>query len=138
MPETSPSYSFTIRIKAKNAPGMIGNITSVIGEAGGDIGGIDIVKAQKDAVIRDYTVNASNDKHSDEIVKALKKLDGAEVINISDRTFLIHLGGKISVSNKVPLNTRDDLSMAYTPGVARVCRAIANETRKSLSTNHQR
>ena len=131
MPGTSPSYSFTIRIKAKNAPGMIGNITSIIGDAGGDIGGIDIVKAQKDCVIRDYTVNASNVEHSEKIVKFLEDLDGAEVINISDRTFLIHLGGKINICNKVPLNTRDDLSMAYTPGVARVCKAIATDVGKA-------
>ncbi|MBE9531235.1 MAG: NAD-dependent malic enzyme [Proteobacteria bacterium] len=131
MPGTSPSYSFTIRIKAENSTGMIGNITSVIGDAGGDIGGIDIVKVQKDSVIRDYTVNASDVKHSAEIVKALEKLDGANVINISDRTFLIHLGGKISITNKIPLNTRDDLSMAYTPGVARVCTTIAEDKSKA-------
>ena len=74
MSGTSPSYSFTIRIKAENTPGMIGNITSVIGDAGGDIGGIDIVKAQKDSVIRDYTVNASNVEHSEEIVNSLEEL----------------------------------------------------------------
>jgi malate dehydrogenase (oxaloacetate-decarboxylating) len=131
MPGTSPSYSFTIRIKAKNAPGMIGDITSVIGDAGGDIGGIDIVKAQKDSVIRDYTVNASNVEHSEKILKFLEELHGADVINVSDRTFLLHLGGKISIQNKVPLNTRDDLSMAYTPGVARVCTTIANDISKA-------
>ncbi|MEE9543863.1 MAG: NAD-dependent malic enzyme [Thermodesulfobacteriota bacterium] len=133
MPGTSPSYSFTIRIKAKNSTGMIGNITSVIGDAGGDIGGIDIVKAQKDHVIRDYTVNASNVEHSEKIVKLLEDLKGAKVINISDRTFLIHLGGKINIHNKVPLNTRDDLSMAYTPGVARVCSTIAADVSKAYT-----
>ncbi|MEE9542868.1 MAG: NAD-dependent malic enzyme [Thermodesulfobacteriota bacterium] len=133
MPGTSPSYSFTIRIKAKNAPGMIGNITSIIGEAGGDIGGIDIVKAQKEHVLRDYTVNASNVEHSEKIVAHLEALDGAEVINISDRTFLIHLGGKIKITNKVPLKTRDDLSMAYTPGVARVCSTIAADVTKAYT-----
>lgn len=131
MPETSPGYSFTIRIKANNATGMIGNITSVIGDAGGDIGGIDIVKAQKDCITRDYTVNAYNLEHSHDIIKHLEALPGAEVINISDRTFLIHLGGKIKIQNKVPLKTRDDLSMAYTPGVARVCSAIAKDPDKA-------
>jgi malate dehydrogenase (oxaloacetate-decarboxylating) len=133
MPGTSPSYSFTIRIKANNTTGMIGEITSVIGDAGGDIGGIDIVKAQKDCVIRDYTVNASDVEHSEKIVALLEALDGADVINISDRTYLIHLGGKISISNKVPLNTRDDLSMAYTPGVARVCTTIAKDISKAYT-----
>jgi malate dehydrogenase (oxaloacetate-decarboxylating) len=131
MPETSPGYSFTIRIKANNATGMIGNITSVIGDAGGDIGGIDIVKAQKDNITRDYTVNAYNLEHSHDIIKLLEALPGADVINISDRTFLIHLGGKIKIQNKIPLKTRDDLSMAYTPGVARVCSTIANDPDKA-------
>ena len=133
MPETSPGYSFTIRIKANNATGMIGNITSVIGDAGGDIGGIDIVKAQKQCVTRDYTVNAYNVEHSQDIIKLLEELPGADVINISDRTFLIHLGGKIKIQNKVPLKTRDDLSMAYTPGVARVCTTIANDISKAYT-----
>ena len=131
MAETSPSYSFTLRIKADNSPGMIGVITSAIGEAGGDIGGIDIIRATTSSVIRDYTVNAANVVHSNHIAEAIEETRGAEVVSVSDRTFLIHLGGKISVENKVPLNTRDDLSMAYTPGVARVCTAIAEDTDKA-------
>jgi malate dehydrogenase (oxaloacetate-decarboxylating) len=127
----SPSYSFTIRLKAANKPGMVGNITSSMGSVGGDIGAIDIVKVGKNFIIRDYTVNTSDFKHRTEIIKALKKLDGTEVVSVSDRTFLIHLGGKITIENKIPLNTRDDLSMAYTPGVARVCSEIAEDKDKS-------
>ena len=130
MPAPSPSYGFTIRIRAINRPGMVGRITSIIGKAGGDIGAIDIVSARRDFVTRDYTVNAANVVHSLEIIEELKKLEGVEVINVSDRTFLIHLGGKISIENKVPVNTRDDLSMAYTPGVARVCMDIKNDPDK--------
>ncbi len=131
MAGTSPSYSFTMRIKAVNEPGMIGDITSVIGVAGGDIGGIDIVRAGKGNVVRDYTIDTADVTHSQEIARAVDALDGAEIVSISDRTFLIHLGGKISVENKVPLKTRDDLSMAYTPGVARVCTAIAEDKSKA-------
>ncbi|MFQ5900609.1 MAG: NAD-dependent malic enzyme [Thermodesulfobacteriota bacterium] len=130
MPIPSPSYSFTIRLRALNKPGMVGKVTSTIGRVGGDIGAIDIVKVEKTFIIRDYTVNTGNITHSTDIVEAIKKLDGVEVVNVSDRTFLIHLGGKISVENKVPLNTRDDLSMAYTPGVARVCSEIAKDKNK--------
>jgi malate dehydrogenase (oxaloacetate-decarboxylating) len=126
----SPSYSLTIRLKALNKPGMVGKITSTIGTKGGDIGAIDIVKVDKGAVVRDYTVNASNVSHSTEIMNALNEIEGVEVVFFSDRTFLIHLGGKIQIENKIPLNTRDDLSMAYTPGVARVCKEIANDKSK--------
>jgi malate dehydrogenase (oxaloacetate-decarboxylating) len=114
-----------------NKPGMVGAITSVIGRMGGDIGAIDIVSAKKEAVTRDYTVNASTIEHSESIISELKNLEGTEVLNVSDRTFLIHLGGKITIENKVPLNTRDDLSMAYTPGVARVCEEIARDKSKA-------
>ncbi|VAW36692.1 NADP-dependent malic enzyme [hydrothermal vent metagenome] len=125
MPSTSPSYSFTIRLKATNKPGMVGLVTSTIGEMGGDIGAVDIVSAEKNGVIRDYTLNSNGVKHAERIGAALAELDGVEVKHISDRTFLMHLGGKISIENKVPLNTRADLSMAYTPGVARICEEIA-------------
>lgn len=131
MSGTSPSYSFTIRVKAENTPGKIGEITSTIGESGGDIGGIDIIRASSGNVIRDYTVNTLNVEHSHRIEEAIEALEGVEVVSISDRTFLIHLGGKISIENKVPLKTRDDLSMAYTPGVARVCMAIAKDKSKA-------
>ena len=133
MPVPSPSYSFTIRLRTVNRPGMIGAITSTIGGKGGDIGAIDIVSADKSSVTRDYTLNASTVEHSDEIVEAIDEMDGVEVLNVSDRTFLVHLGGKISIENKVPLTTRDDLSMAYTPGVGRVCVEIARDRRKAYN-----
>ncbi len=124
------SYSLTLRIRIHNQPGKLGAITTAIGIAGGDIEGIDIVSVGKDFLIRDITVNASSEKHDEEIVAALNDIDGVEVINISDRTFLMHLGGKIEVTSKMPLKTRSDLSMAYTPGVARVCEAIAKDPEK--------
>lgn len=124
------SYSLTLRIRIHNKPGKLGEITTAIGKAGGDIEGIDIVSVGKDFLIRDITVNASSEKHDEEIVAALNDIDGVEVVNISDRTFLMHLGGKIEVASKMPLKTRSDLSMAYTPGVARVCEAIAKDPEK--------
>lgn len=127
------SYSLTLRIRIHNEPGKLGAITTAIGKAGGDIEGIDIVSVGKDFLIRDITVNASSEKHDEEILAALADIDGVEVINVSDRTFLMHLGGKIEVQSKMPLKTRSDLSMAYTPGVARVCEAIAKDPEKAFN-----
>ena len=127
------SYSLTLRIRIHNEPGKLGEITTAIGKAGGDIEGIDIVSVGKDFLVRDITVNASSEKHDEEILAALEPIDGVEVINVSDRTFLMHLGGKIEVTSKIPLKTRSDLSMAYTPGVARVCEAIAKDPEKAFN-----
>lgn len=123
----SASYSVTLRLKIKNLPGMLGKITSRIGEVGGDIGAIDIAGFEKDHIIRDVTVNVRDERHGEELVKQIESIGDVQVVNVSDRTFLMHLGGKIRITNKVPLTTRDDLSMAYTPGVARVCMAIHDE-----------
>ena len=90
----------------------------------GDPGAVDVVRADKDFKVRDLTVNARDDAHAKAIVEAIKHIQGVTVVHISDRVFLLHLGGKIRIQNKVPLTTRDTLSMAYTPGVARVCMAI--------------
>lgn len=129
-PTPNASYSLTLRVKIHNRPGKLGQITTAIGQAGGDIEGIDIVSVGKDFLIRDITVNASSESHDQEIVSAVSNIDGVEVINISDRTFLMHLGGKIEIASKMPLKTRSDLSMAYTPGVARVCEAIHKDPEK--------
>ncbi|MBX3244676.1 MAG: NAD-dependent malic enzyme [Acidobacteria bacterium] len=127
------SYSLTLRIKIHNKPGKLGQITTAIGHAGGDIEGIDIVSVGKDFLIRDITVNAASETHDEEIVSAVENIDGVEVINVSDRTFLMHLGGKIEIASKMQLKTRSDLSMAYTPGVARVCEAIAKDPEKAFN-----
>ncbi|MBP9109445.1 MAG: NAD-dependent malic enzyme [Pyrinomonadaceae bacterium] len=124
------SYSVTLRVRIHNQPGKLGEITTAIGKAGGDIEGIDIVSVGKDFLIRDITVNAASESHDKEIVDSLQDIDGVEVVNISDRTFLMHLGGKIEIASKMQLKTRSDLSMAYTPGVARVCEAIAKDPEK--------
>lgn len=129
-PTPNASYSLTLRVRIHNQPGKLGQITTAIGKAGGDIEGIDIVSVGKDFLIRDITVNASSESHDKEIVAAVSDIDGVEVVNVSDRTFLMHLGGKIEIASKMQLKTRSDLSMAYTPGVARVCEAIAKDPEK--------
>ncbi|PYM37525.1 MAG: NAD-dependent malic enzyme [Candidatus Rokuibacteriota bacterium] len=123
----SASYSFTVRLQIENRPGMLGRVASVIGEAGGDIGAVDLVATTRERTERDITVKCRDSGHAQRIMGRLKQVAGVRVANISDRTFLMHLGGKIEIRNKVPIRTRDDLSMAYTPGVARVCLAIHDD-----------
>jgi malate dehydrogenase (oxaloacetate-decarboxylating) len=112
---------------------MLGRVAMAIGDAGGDIGAVDLVESGRDRIIRDITINARDSVHGTQIVNRLKQTSGVRVINISDRTFLMHLGGKIEIHSKVPIRTRDDLSMAYTPGVARVCLAIKEDRQRAFS-----
>ena len=123
----SASYSITLRVELKNRVGMLGKLTSAIGAAGGDIGAVDLVSATQNDMVRDITVNVGDTQHGQEVIEVVKKIPGVRVLNVSDRTFLAHLGGKIEVVSKIPVRTRADLSMAYTPGVARVCMAIAED-----------
>jgi malate dehydrogenase (oxaloacetate-decarboxylating) len=127
------SYSLTIRLEIQNQPGMLGKITSAIGKAGGDIGAIDLVEVRKKTLIRDLTFKASDERHGQQVVERLKAISGVNVVHVSDRTFLMHLGGKIEIKGKIPVKTRDDLSMAYTPGVARVCMAIHHDPEKAYT-----
>ncbi|HEU5131960.1 MAG TPA: malic enzyme-like NAD(P)-binding protein, partial [Pyrinomonadaceae bacterium] len=129
-PTPSASYSLTLRVRLSSRAGTLGELTIAIGRAGGDIGAIDIVTVGNDYIIRDITVSSVSSQHGEQIVEAIKDIDGVELIQVSDPTFLMHLGGKIEVVSKVPLKTRADLSMAYTPGVARICEAIAKEPDK--------
>ena len=129
----SASYSLTIRAAIKNRPGMLGRLTSAIGEAGGDIRAVDLVELVKDIIVRDFTINARDEQHGQEIVAGIRRVEGIRIVSVSDRTFLMHLGGKIEIRNKVPLKTRDDLSMAYTPGVARVCLAIREAPERAFA-----
>ena len=129
-PTPSASYSLTLRVRLSSRAGSLGELTMAIGRAGGDIGAIDIVTVGNDYIIRDVTVSSVSSKHGEQIVEAVKDVDGVELLQVSDPTFLMHLGGKIEVVSKVPLKTRADLSMAYTPGVARICDAIYKEPEK--------
>jgi malate dehydrogenase (oxaloacetate-decarboxylating) len=131
IPRPSASYSITMRVEIQNRIGMLGRVTSAIGKAGGDIGAIDIAGFGRNTVIRDITVNARDETHEKQIAAAVGKLPGVKVVNVSDRTFLMHLGGKITVNAKAPIKTRTMLSMVYTPGVARVCMAIHDDPSKA-------
>ncbi|MPQ97757.1 NAD-dependent malic enzyme [Modestobacter sp. I12A-02628] len=125
-PVTSASYSITVRLNANGDPASIGRIATAVGSAGGAVTAIDVVESRSDGLTVDVTCSAADAGHSEEVVEALRAVEGVTVRKVSDRTFLLHLGGKIEVASKVPLRTRDDLSMAYTPGVARVCLALAD------------
>ena len=129
-PTPSASYSLTLRVRLSSRAGSLGELTMAIGRAGGDIGAIDIVTVGNNYIIRDITVSSVSSTHGEQIVEAVKDVDGVELLQVSDPTFLMHLGGKIEVVSKVPLKTRADLSMAYTPGVARICDAIYKEPDK--------
>jgi len=121
----SASSSITVRLEVPADPMAIGRLTTAVGGAGGVVTALDITESHPDRIVVDVTCSASDPEHAELLTEALRALDGVTVRKVSDRTFLLHLGGKIEVQSKVPLRTRDDLSMAYTPGVARVCLAIA-------------
>ena len=126
----SASFSATLRVDLDDRPGAFADLAHAIGDAGGNLGAIDLVRVESGKKVRDVTVDAASADHIESIVAAVRTLAGVEVEHVSDRTFLLHLGGKIEMASKAPLKTRDDLSMAYTPGVARVCRAIADDPAK--------
>ncbi|HEU4449740.1 MAG TPA: NAD-dependent malic enzyme [Gaiellaceae bacterium] len=126
----SASFSATLRVHLEDHPGSFARLAGAIGDAGGLLGAIDLVRVERGKKVRDVTVLAADEAHIGRIVDAVQSLSGIEVEHLSDRTFLLHLGGKLEVVPKAPLKTRDDLSMAYTPGVARICRAIAEDPEK--------
>jgi malate dehydrogenase (oxaloacetate-decarboxylating) len=129
----SAQYRLTIRVKLDDAQGaLLGALTAAIAHEGGIVGAVDTVEVDAAQSIRDVVVDASNREHWARILAAIEALAGVEVIDTTDRTFLLHVGGKIEQHNKHPLKTRDDLSMTYTPGVARVCIAIRDDPAKAF------
>ncbi len=134
----SASYSFTLRVEFPHRAGALGMILTAIGEADGMVGAVDIVRMREDRTIRDVTVNARDSEHGQKVVEVVEALPEVKVINVSDRTFLMHLGGKIEVRSKLQIRTRDDLSMVYTPGVARVCRAIHDDPERAFNLTIKR
>ncbi len=128
----SAQYRLTIRVRIDDAPGMLGLLTGAIGEAGGIVDAVDLVEVSGAHSVRDIVVDASGREHWTRIIAAIEALSGTEVIDTTDRTFLLHVGGKIEQRNRHPLKTRDDLSMVYTPGVARVCLAIVDDEDKAF------
>src|SRR3954453_14405742 len=125
--QPSASYSVTMRIERRQLPGAFAQVAAAIGQEGAILGAIDLVRVDSGGVTRDVTVACIDAAHGERVVAAVKALDGVKVASVSDRTYLMHKGGKIEVVPKVPIKTRDDLSMAYTPGVARVSQAIATD-----------
>ena len=125
MPVPGPGYSITVRVEAPASSTAAGDLTTAVGRVGGVLTAFDVVESHADSIVVDISANALSENHAQDITAALDSLPGVQVRKVSDRTFLIHLGGKIEVSPKVALRNRDDLSRAYTPGVARVCQAIA-------------
>lgn len=127
MASTSPGYGITIRVEGPPSSQPVALATTIISGAGATITALDVVESHLEKVVLDITCDTTDLAHAEEITLALSKNSGLTVRKVSDRTFLLHLGGKIEISSKVPLKTRDDLSRAYTPGVARICQAIVND-----------
>ena len=125
MPVPGPGYSITVRVEAPASSSAAGDLTTAVGRVGGVLTAFDVVESHSDSIVVDISANALSENHANDITQTLDSLPGVKVRKVSDRTFLIHLGGKIEVTPKVALRNRDDLSRAYTPGVARVCQAIA-------------
>ncbi len=123
-PGPGVAYSITVRCEYPDTPGMLAKVSAAIGKAGGDVSAVDVVSKSGGVMVRDFTVNTSGLEHGEKIVEAVKKVLKLKVRSVSDPTFLLHLGGKIEMKSQVPVNNRDDMSKAYTPGVGRVCMAI--------------
>jgi malate dehydrogenase (oxaloacetate-decarboxylating) len=129
--QPSASYSFTMRLHLPQRGGAFAGVAHAIAEAEALLGAIDLVRVESDRVVRDVTVACVNAEHAEAVVAAVRRLEGVRVDSVSDRTFLMHKGGKIEVNPKLPIKTRDDLSMAYTPGVGRVSMAIHEDPVKA-------
>jgi malate dehydrogenase (oxaloacetate-decarboxylating) len=130
LPHASPGYAFTARCRLQNTPGTLGRLTSEIGRIGGDIRAIDIVGVDHRSIIRDITILASSTDHVESLVRGIAQVPGVELLEHSDRVFAAHRGGKIAIAPRAPIRTRDDLSMVYTPGVARISAAIAADPKR--------
>ena len=127
MATNSPGYGITIRVEGESSRNPVAEITTIVTNQGASITAIDVVESLLDGVVVDVTCDTMNSEHAERISAAIEENPGLKVRKVSDRTFLLHLGGKLEVQSKVPLKTRDDLSRAYTPGVARICIAIAKD-----------
>ncbi|MDJ1184698.1 NAD-dependent malic enzyme [Roseofilum casamattae] len=135
MTQLNPSSSFSveIRVQLPNRAGTLATVTGAIADMGGSLGEITLLERTLDLTLRDITVDAGSTEQAEKIVQAIKALPEIKVLEVSDRTFDLHKGGKISVNSKVPIHGQSDLAMAYTPGVGRVCKAIAADPEKAFS-----
>src|ERR1051325_2297707 len=128
--QPSASYSFTMRLHLPQHGDAFARVADAIAQSNAMLGAIDLVRVERDMVVRDVTVACGDSEHAEAVVRTVRALEGVRVDSVSDRTFLMHKGGKIAVNAKLPLKTRDDLSMAYTPGVGRVSMAIHEDPAK--------
>src|SRR5665647_347498 len=129
--------SIIIRLELTHAKVNFGEVASTISLSGGDITSIDVIRPGQETSVRDITVQIIDTAES-QVVESLKALEGIHLINVSDRTFLAHLGGKISLQPNFPIKNRDDLSRVYTPGVARICMSIHENPQKAYSLTIKR
>src|SRR5919202_460441 len=129
----NPSFSLAIRLQIPNRAGMLASVTGSIAEVGGNLGEITLVERTRKIITREITVDATSTEHAEQIVQAIKALTDIKVIDVYDRTFNLHRGGKICVVTKMPLKSQADLAMAYTPGVGRICNAIAQDPEQVYS-----
>ncbi|TBL81789.1 NAD-dependent malic enzyme [Paenibacillus thalictri] len=132
------STSIILRLEMEKQAVSFGKIATAINEAGGDVIAIDVSQSGKTTTVRDITVHMNDQSRTDALVEKIGALPGVKVINVSDQTFLMHLGGKIETTPKMPIKNRDDLSRVYTPGVARVCMAIHEDPSKAFSLTIKR
>ncbi len=126
----NPSYSVAIRFQTPNHPGTLTLVIQAVSELGGNLGQIDLLEQTREISVREMTIDASSAEHAESIIQSVKALSNVVVLSAIDRTFKMHLGGKITVNSRVPLTHPSDLAMAYTPGVGRVCMAIAEDPDK--------
>jgi malate dehydrogenase (oxaloacetate-decarboxylating) len=127
----TPAYRLVFRLEIANRPGMFATVATTVGARGCSLGAIDLVEATPAVHVRDVTVDCPDEKTGQQLHEDLQSLEGINVRSVSDRAFLLHLGGKIETKGRVQVRTRDDLSLVYTPGVARICRAIAEDKEKA-------
>ena len=129
----NPSFSLTIRIQIPNRAGTLAKVTAAIASVGGNLDNISLIDRNLKITVRELTVDAYSIEHGEQIVTAIKALPEVELLEVSDRTFELHRGGKIHVESRQGLTSLSDLAMAYTPGVGRICRAIAEDPEQVFS-----
>ncbi|ASC71376.1 NAD-dependent malic enzyme [Halomicronema hongdechloris C2206] len=121
----SSSFSLSLQLSIPNQTGMLAKVVHAIAEAGGNLGNVELISRTRQVLVRTLTVNAASTEHAEEIVQAVRALPEIEVLAVSDRTFSLHEGGKIHIKSRLPLHSQEDLAMAYTPGVGRICMEIS-------------
>lgn len=129
----NPSFSLTVRLEIPNRAGSLAAVMQAIAEVGGSLGQISLVERTLKVMVRELTVDASSEDHAEQIIDAVNSLPDVRLLKVYDRTFNLHEGGKIHVASRIHFQSQADLAMAYTPGVGRICKAIAQDPEKVYS-----